>query len=948
MRQQDAPAGGDHRLLATVHEVARELHRGREVAQPTLDSDLERDLGLDSLARIELMLRLERDFGIRLGDETAIEARTPRDLYNALGAAAPIPHDGESTATTKATAGSDAGPPREATTLIEVLDWHAEQRPDHVCVTLQDDAGHGPTMTYRQLRDGAAEVGSGLRERGLRAGQTVAIMLPSGFDFFLAFHGTLRAGGIPVPIYPPVRADQIESHCRRQAGVLGNAETVFLIASAETRPVGRLLRGLLPELQDVVSVDDLRTDARSMAAVPRRASDIAFLQYTSGTTGNPKGVVLTHANLLANIRAMEASIEPDAERDVFVSWLPLYHDMGLIGACLGTLYYGIHLVLMSPLQFIARPQRWLWTIHRHGGTISAGPNFAYDLCAGRIDDELLSGLDLSSWRLACNGAEPVIPRTLRQFEQRFRPFGFRPEAMFPVYGLAESSVGLAFSDPARAPRIDRVQRPPFHGEGRAIPAGENDTDILEFVDCGQPLPDHEIRIVDDQDQPLPDRHQGRLQFRGPSCTSGYYRNAEATRALYHGDWLDSGDYAYTVDGAIYPCGRVKDLIIRAGRNIYPYDLEQAVGQIEGVRKNCVAVFSSPDPESALERLIVMAETRATAGDEREQLRDRITEATLELLEMPPDDIALVPPQTVPKTSSGKIRRNDARGIYEQGGHVARGSGMAIQLVRLVASGLGPALSRGVHGARDLAFAGWSWLVGLVVMLPGLVVFALLPGIRARSALARHATRAVFTLAGVPLRVSGRENLPDGPCVYAANHASYIDSPVMRATLPGPFAFVAKRELRGNPLMRIMVERLGGEYVERADARQGLQDLERTESRSQAGDRVLFFPEGTFTRAEGLRPFRIGAFMVAVRTGIPVVPIAIRGTRSILRGYSFRPRPGRVEVDIGKPIHPDGDDWDAALRLRDAARAYIVEHCGETDLESTRTGVLSGDESGTRI
>ncbi len=951
MNQPDEARHAPDRFLVLVHEVARELHRGRDIPAPTLDSHLERDLGLDSLARIELMLRLERDFGVRVSDETAIEARTPRDLLSALGHAVEL-DDGEAErpqTRDDRTTGSDAGPPHRATTLIEVLDWHVARRPDHVCVTMHEDGGGGATLTYAELQAGAREVAAGLRERGLAPGETVAIMLPSGFDFFFAFHGILRAGGIPVPIYPPLRADQIESHCRRQAGVLDNAATTFLLTSQETRSVGRLLHGLLPRLRGVLSVEEIRAEPPGPVAVPRRGDDIAFLQYTSGTTGNPKGVVLTHANLLANIRAMEASVKPDPASDVFVSWLPLYHDMGLIGACLGTLYYGLHLVLMSPLQFIARPQRWLWAIHRHGGTISAGPNFAYDLCAGRIDDEQVRGLDLSSWRLAFNGAEPVIPRTLRHFEERFAPYGFRAEAMSPVYGLAESSVGLAFSKVGERPQIDRVQRGPFHDEGRAIPAGAEEDDVLEFVDCGRPLPGHEIRIVDEVSRELPERHQGRLQFRGPSCTSGYYRNAEATHELYDGDWLNSGDYAYRVDGAIYPCGRAKDLIIRAGRNIYPYDLEQAVGQIEGVRKNCVAVFASPDPETAVERLIVMAETRETAGDIREQLRDRINATALELLEVPPDDVVLVPPQTVPKTSSGKIRRPDARAIYEQGVASSRPGLMVLQVARLALSGIGPALGRGLRRTRDGLFTAWCWLVGAVFVIPGLPLLVALPGSRARAALARGISRAVFTLGGIPLRVYGRENLPDDtPCVVVANHTSYLDAPALRAVLPGPLAFIAKRELGEHPFTHVLVSRLGGEYVERGDSRRALQDLERAQARARAGDRVLFFPEGTFTAAEGLRPFRIGAFMLAVRTGLPVVPVSLRGPRAILKGNSWSPRPGRIAVHIGDPIAPDGDDWDAALRLRDRARAFILEHCGETDLESTRTGVLGDPETGSPV
>src|SRR3972149_1955125 len=274
---------------------------------------------------------------------------------------------------------------------------------------------------------------------------------------------------VPVPIYPPVRLSQIEDHMRRHVMILANAGASFLITVPEAKPVALLLRSQLDTLKSVITAGEL-ADSGARPALPEIfANDIAFLQYTSGSTGNPKGVMLTHANLLANIRTMGQVVQANAS-DVFVSWLPLYHDMGLIGSWLASVYFGFPLVSMSPLAFLARPQRWLWAIHRHRGTLSAAPNFAYELCLRKIDERDLEGLDLSSWRYAFNGAEPVSPDTITGFQRRFAKYGLRPEAVAPVYGLAESTVGRALQPPGRGPVIDRIQREPFMQSGQALPA----------------------------------------------------------------------------------------------------------------------------------------------------------------------------------------------------------------------------------------------------------------------------------------------------------------------------------------------------------------------------------------------------------------------------------------------------------------------------------------------
>ncbi|MDZ4251567.1 MAG: AMP-binding protein, partial [Sulfuritalea sp.] len=638
------------RLVAEVRPAGR--------AAAALDSRLDKDLGLDSLARVELLARIEQAFGVRLGDEVLGAAETPRDLLAALSSGAPggsgagVEHQ-----RWEAPAAAEEGRPDSAATLVEVLQWHALRHPQRPHVLFQSSASETETMDYGQLLAAAREVAAGLRQRGIAPGQCVALMLPTGLEFFHSFYGILLAGAVPVPIYPPTRPGQIEDHLRRQAGILQNCEAAALITFDAARMVARILSGLVSSLREVTTPAELRAAGR--AATPAadhraRADDIALLQYTSGSTGSPKGVTLDHANLLANIRAWGRAVAL-TPADVVVSWLPLYHDMGLIGAWLGSLYHACPLVLMSPLDFLARPERWLWAIHEHRGTVTAAPNFAFELCLRHFDAARLQGLDLGSWRYAANGAEPVAAETLTRFAAALAPYGLRAEALAPVYGLAECTVGLAVSPPGRGPRIDRVQRAAL-AEGCALAVPAEDVHALNMVACGLPLPGHEVRIVDAAGHELPPRRVGRLEFRGPSATRGYYRNAEASAGLIRDGWLDSGDLAYLAEGDIVITGRIKDTIIRGGRNLYPYELEEAVGAIPGVRRGCVAVFGVAAAGQGTEKLVVVAESREIDTTARQELVRRINALTVDLLGTPPDDVVLAPPHAVLKTSSGKIRR----------------------------------------------------------------------------------------------------------------------------------------------------------------------------------------------------------------------------------------------------------------------------------------------------
>ena len=921
-------------LLEIIRNLSIELAPGRSRLTITMRSNLDRELGFDSLSRVELLLRIERELDVRLPEQVFSTAETAGDLYQAVVSSRSTRPVSITPRVEHIILGAADAVPATVDTLQSLLAWRVQHQPDRTHVQLFEANAEIPiAITYADLYSGAQMIAAGLARLGLEPAQAVSIMLPTSRQYLESFIGILLAGGVPVPIYPPARPSQLEDHLRRHVKILNNAGARVLITVPEAAAIGRLLKNHVERLHAVITPESLMSSGEKMTPMQASPEDVALLQYTSGSTGQPKGVVLTHANLLANIRAMGERVHASSD-DVFVSWLPLYHDMGLIGAWLGALYYAMLTVLMPPVAFMARPWRWLWAIHQHRGTISAAPNFAYELCLSKIHDAELEGLDLSSLRLAFNGAEPVSPQTVRRFGERFKAYGFDPIAMAPVYGLAESGVGLAFPPLNRGPLIDRIDRNTFERTARAVPVAPGAPTALEFVACGQPLSGYELRIVDRAGRELAEREEGRLEFKGPSATGGYIDNPEANAMLFDGDWLDTGDLAYITGGDVYLTSRVKDVIIRAGRNVYPYELEEAVGDLTDVRKGCVAVFGSTDPDSAIEQLIVVAETRLTDPGTLQILRERIDTLAGDLLGISPDDVLLVPPRTVLKTSSGKIRRAGCRELYEQG-HIGRGTRPTWwQVTRLWFTSLRPRWHRTTRAARDVAYAVRVYLIFGMLLPVALLGLLLGSRLHQRLAVLRWCSRWLLRLAGIALVVRGEENLPmNDAFVLVANHASYLDSLILLSILPRNFSFVAKVEL--NRFSHWFLSRINAQFVERFDARQGTRDASHLAQVATQGTPLLFFPEGTFTRYPGLLFFHMGAFSTAAANDLKVVPITIRGTRSVLRSDDMFPRRGTVAVVIGEPITAPGRDWDAAMTLRNHARREILRHLGEPDLALER-------------
>jgi fatty-acyl-CoA synthase len=962
------PSAARERVLEVVRALLTEL--GSEGALPMLGpkSHLDRELGLGSLERVELLARLESDFGVRLPDRVAAEVNTPEELTAAVLAAPPSaslraePPSALRTSATVQTLHRHAADEGifAAQTLIDVLRYRAQHDAERAHVHIAEDSDAGDkahTLTFAELYGAAQRCAAELARRGVPPGGRVSLMLPTSRAFFVSYAGILLAGAVPVPIYPPFRADRIEEYADRQAAILNNAGICMLLTFRRAEAVAKLLRPRVRSLDSVIDAEKL-LDAADKAPPPapgalpahlsgarvRKSSDIALLQYTSGSTGDPKGVTLTHANLLANIRSIGEAVQMTSE-DVGISWLPLYHDMGLIGAWLTLLHFGTPLFVMSPLAFLTRPERWLWAFHKHRGTITAAPNFAYELCVRKIADKDIEGLDLSSWRAALNGAEPVNPETLERFEQRFAKYGFRREAQLPVYGLAEASLAVTFPPLNRGPRVDLVHRELFTAQGRAEPASD-DPNAIAFVSSGVPVPRHEVRIVDDSGDELPDRTEGFLWFRGPSATSGYFNNQEATGNLFPegapaaGEfaWVNSGDRAYRAEGEIFVTGRVKDIIIKGGRNLYPHEVEELASRADGIRKGCIVAFGLKDEDSGTERLVIVAESRESDPARRSAIAAAVTHEISAGLGLPPDRVELIPPGSIPKTSSGKLRREETRQLYIAGTLTAKKPPAWLQIARLGTAGTARNFFRDTMRALrrgfEILYGVYFIVLFAVWIVPACAGVLLVKDHRAAGRYTSAAVKVLFFLAGLRVRVIGKEHMnTPGAKIYASNHTSSFDVLPLMGALGVPYRFVAKSEVHDMPFIGTFLRKMKHLSFVRSDSNSRREAVEEMEAILRGGESVFVFPEGTFVSEEGVRPFQLGAFHTAVSTGVPIVPVSLAGTRRFLRDGTILPRPTTVTITLLPPVTASSaatnpSDWHEVVRLRDTVREEIARRSGE--------------------
>ncbi|MBK9265182.1 MAG: fatty acyl-AMP ligase [Polyangiaceae bacterium] len=549
-------------------------------------------------------------------------------------------------------------------TLVEALEAVA-MRQDVGFSHLTDEKRPVDFVSYAELSSRARRIAAALLDMGLVPGDRVALILPDSAQFIESMFGCMVAGMIAVPIYPPMNLAQLGTYLPNTAHILRRAGCRLVITDAQVRAV---LGTLLIDVPCVRRIEEFTALSKRLGpnAEPRisppTADTVAFLQFTSGSTARPKGVTLTHAQLLANINAFGTALGVH-ERDETsaVTWLPLYHDMGLIGLVFGSVRYAVRVSFIAPLLFLKRPAIWLRQISERRAQFSFAPNFAYGLCTTRIKDSEIQGLDLSSLEVAGCGAEPIQRATLEAFAKRFAPHGFRPEALLPCYGLAEHTLAATFTQRGTPVRSDSVD-PEGLASGEARPATTNNA--IDVVCCGRPFPGHELKIVDDAGIELPDGHVGHIRLKGPSVMRDYWDDPEMTARALRDGWLATGDLGYVKNGELYVCGREKDLIIIQGRNYHPSDIEWQVGQVPGVRRGNVVAFGLYDSSLGRERVVVAAEVRDP--NTGQTLRDEAIARVFEALSLRVDEVITLAPGSLPKTSSGKLQRAKTVEWYRSG------------------------------------------------------------------------------------------------------------------------------------------------------------------------------------------------------------------------------------------------------------------------------------------
>lgn len=574
--------------------------------------------------------------------------------------------------------------------LVDQLTTHASHHPDRTAyryLVTGDADGEIQEISYGRLATRSRAVAAWLQERGL-AGTRAMLLYPPGLEFICGYLGCLAAGVVAVPGVPPQGRAQNHRALTRMKRLIADADAKVILGGREVISALSGMAEHLPELADItcVATEDIPDEAAAAWCEPDLTADsVAFLQYTSGSTSAPRGVMVTHGNLLDNERVISErmghteDVIAEYGHEMFVSWLPMYHDMGLIGPVLNTVHLGATATLFSPLHFLQQPQRWLTAISRYRPHTSGGPNFAYELCLKHATPGLLDDLDLSSWRVAFNGAEPVRAATLRRFADTFAPAGFRREALYPCYGLAEATLMVTGSAVHTPPTLLQAPESGPH-------AGQSDA---ASVSCGRPGPDITVAVADpERREELPDGEVGEIWVRGASVAKGYWRNALATRETFRatltghdGRFLRTGDLGFLRDGELFVTGRLKDLIVIDGRNHYPQDLELTAEMAHpALRPGCTAAFSvdggdggdgasdgdGADGGAHGEQPVIVAEIAPDAVSEAEKIIDVIRSGVGDAHGLAVRDVVLVQPGTIPKTSSGKIQRRASRTAYVDG------------------------------------------------------------------------------------------------------------------------------------------------------------------------------------------------------------------------------------------------------------------------------------------
>ena len=545
------------------------------------------------------------------------------------------------------------------TTFAEVLRQYHRETPERVCMVLQHSGQEDRKVTYRELLEGANAHARSLQAAGIQPGEVVILILQHGSDLVFSFFGAVLHGAIP-SIMPFLTEKLLPERYRADlASLVSITRPAAIITYPEFEEEVRAALHPGDSVRAVLLADQVEApsapDYDQLEGLRRTPQDIVLLQHSSGTTGLQKCVALSHQAVFNQLAAYQQALHLDPDKDVIVSWLPLYHDMGLIAGFLQPVLTGTLLVMMSPFEWVRAPQRLLTAVSQYRGTLSWLPNFAYNFCAQKIRDRHLEGVDLSSWRAVINCSEPVRYESHRAFLERFAPHGFRPQALAASYAMAENVFGVTQGGIDAPLTVDIIDREAFQVErvARPCPDGEG---ALKMVSCGRPLSNTQVRILSADGQELPERHVGEVALHSDCMLTGYYNRPDETAKAFRGGWYLTGDYGYLADGQLYVSGRKKDLIIVGGKNIYPQDLENLAMSVPGVHAGRVSAFGVDNPEAGTEDVVIVAEVDSEDPQVREQIADGIRQAVTRGSAVALRSVYLVGPQWLVKTSSGKNAR----------------------------------------------------------------------------------------------------------------------------------------------------------------------------------------------------------------------------------------------------------------------------------------------------
>jgi len=558
---------------------------------------------------------------------------------------------------------------RDISTLVDLVQYRKDTEPDRNIFTfLVDGEDIKIIQNYQEFEERARAIAATLQKK-YKPGDRMIMLFQPGINFIDAFFGCLFAGMIAIPTYPP-NLTKLQRSLPRFLSIFKDAKPSAILS---TKDIIGLSKPAFEENPSIGHIDWLATEeiaakeAASWQKPDITEDSLAFLQYTSGSTALPKGVMVSHRNLLYNSEMIRQAFS-NGPADSMFTWLPAYHDMGLIGGIIHPIYAGMTIVLMSPLHFLQRPYRWLKVISENKITVSGAPNFGYDWCTRRVKPDQLEGIDLSGWRLAFNGAEPVRPETLKEFAKKFSVCGFKPESFYPCYGLAEATLLVSGGLSKEAPIITQIDRHKLLKDYIELDVGQEK--MQDFVGCGRNWADQEIKIVNPETFVGCEPNQvGEIWVSGPHIAQGYWHNPDATKETFQaftaddtGPYLRTGDLGFFIDEELFIGGRLKDLIIIDGLNHYPQDIELTAEHCHpGIRAGFITAFSIEESNS--ERLVIVAEFKREFIDDLEGARNAIRQAVADEHEIRAHDIVLIKTRTIAKTSNGKIQRRLCKAEY---------------------------------------------------------------------------------------------------------------------------------------------------------------------------------------------------------------------------------------------------------------------------------------------